>query len=143
MGKYLRTNYRLTGGLVDPDAIGGGAVSGSWLGGAGTRNAYGGFVVGSITVNNSILTISAYGALNEYFGNGMFTSGYKVLPIAWHVVKQGSAPYDVYLSLSFNNSAIPFIPYRLSLHTASQLDYATGVSISAKVIWCGFIVSTP
>ena len=142
MAKYLRTNYRLTGRLIDPDAIGGGAALGSWLSGAGTRDAFGGFVVGSITANNSILIMSAYGALNEYFGDGMFTSGYKILPIAWHAIKQGSAPYDVYLSLSFNNSAIPFIPYRASL-TVSQLDYATGVSVSAKVVWCGFIVSVP
>lgn len=142
MGRYLRTNYRLTGGLINIDGIGAGAAKGSWLGGNGTRDEYGGFVMGSVTGQNSIFTVSAYGAMSAYYGGGMFDSGYKIMPIAVYNIHQGSALQQVYATMSFNNSVFALIPVRLSI-TGTLLDVATGVSISAKIVWAGFVVSAP
>ena len=147
MSKYLRTNYRLTGGLLDPDGIGAGGAKGSWLGGAGTDNPYGGFIMGSMTAQNSIFTVSAYGAMSAYYGAGKFASGYKIMPIAVYNIHQGSALQQVYATMSFNNSVFALIPVRLSLTPGSaasaDLDVVTGASVSAKVVWAGFIVSSP
>lgn len=145
--KYLRTNYRLTGGVIDIDGIGAGANKGSWLGGTGTMNPHGGFVMGSMTGQNSIFIVSAYGAMSAYYGDGQFGSGYKIMPIAVYNIHQGSALQQVYATMSFNNSAFALIPVRLSLTpgsaTSADLNVVTGASVSAKVVWCGFVVSTP
>jgi len=101
MGSYLRTNYRITGKELDAEAIGGGVVQGSWGGGAGTRREYGGFIMGSFnsTVYSVIHPISAYGAMSEYFGDGMFDSGYKIFPFA---IWNGSIPIGGTASVGYH-----------------------------------------
>lgn len=145
--KYLRTNYRLTGGIIDIDAIGAGANKGSWLGGTGTKNPHGGFIMGSTTGQNSIFTVSAYGAMSEYYGSGQFGSGYKIMPVAVYNIHQGSTLQQVYVTMSINNSVFALIPVALSLTpgsaTSADLDVVTGASVSADIVWCGFVTSTP
>lgn len=149
MGSYLRTNYRITGGELDANALGGGLVQGSWGGGAGTRKQYGGFIMGSFasTMLTTTTPISAYGAMGSYYGDGLFGPGYKIFPFA---VLDGSVPVGGTAS----------VQYIYAASTDGSIFYVKGIKISqsgtAKAgavgfaseeavhfVWAGFIVSGP
>ena len=142
---YLRCNYRLTGKQIDIDAIGGGIALGSWGGGAGTNRAFGGFIMGSINANNSVITDSAYGAMSHYYGDGQFGSGYKVVPVAFQYLG-GSVDYKVYTTMSFDGSVFALIPYKIyDIGSAASIttSMSVGDSISVALVWAGWVVSAP
>jgi hypothetical protein len=141
---YLRTNYRLTGKELDITAIGGGIVEGSWGGGPGTDRAHGGFIMGSVNVQNSIYQQSAYGAMSAYFGSGIFDSGYKIWPVNV-VIKAGSVPLEVFPTGSITSvfALIPRLRYEIGSAGSIAWTYSIGDSYSMNLIWAGFIVSGP
>ncbi len=157
MGSYLRTNYRIGGRELDIDGIGGGAVEGSWGGGAGTRREYGGFIMGSF--NSAVLSvihpISAYGAMSEYYGDGLFDSGYKIFPM---VVRDASVPIGGTTSVAYfymatvTGSLFYVLGNKASAHLISAATQSGPVlgapsvfasNESAHFVWAGFIASGP
>ena len=153
----MRTNYRITGKELDVDAIGGGAVLGSWGGGAGTRREFGGFVMGSF--NSAVLSvihpISAYGAMSQYYGDGLFDSGYKIFPI---IIRNASVPADAITSVAYFYAAtmtgstfyvVGNKASSLMLSAATQSGPVMGAASvfasneSAHFVWAGFVVSGP
>ena len=153
----LRTNYRKTGGTVDIVAVGGGVAVGSWGGGAGTTLPYGGFIMGSF--NSAVLSIihpiSAYGAMSEYFGSGLYNSGYKLFPM---IVKNASVPSDAVASViyAYDWSLSASLFWVVGNKMSAYLISVTGLSgpvlgvpsvfasnESAHFVWAGWIVSSP
>lgn len=153
----MRTNYRISGREINADAIGGGAALGSWGGGAGTRREHGGFIMGSF--NSAALSIihpiSAYGAMSEYFGSGLFASGYKIFPFD---IRNASAPSDGVASVAYffdatvTGSLFYVIgnkasAYLISVGTLSGpvlgVPSLLASNESIHIVWAGFIVSTP
>lgn len=95
-GSYLRTNYRSTGGELDIIGIGGGILLASNAGGAGTKRAFGGFILVSLPVSASAImdasaavtanrsgcyTLSTYALLSLYYGTAEATVGCKAFPL--------------------------------------------------------------
>lgn len=154
MGSYLRTNYRITGRELDITALGEAVMQGSWgyaASGPGTRREHGGFIMGSMGGVASVNpTISAYGAMSEYYGDGLFGSGYKIFPIVAYPGDTGSLAV-IQWSISATaaaNSMIYFRTYRLSA-SASTFETAAGViktglsGSNVDFVWAGLIVSAP
>jgi hypothetical protein len=85
-GQYLRTNYRITGGLADAVTLGGaGFVTGSAVGGAGA--AIGPLVVGSWSgscstygAGTGVIALEAASVLASFFGCDQGVNGYKIFP---------------------------------------------------------------
>lgn len=144
MGSYLRTNYRITGRELDITALGEAVMKGSWgyVGsGPGTRREHGGLIMGSSSAYSVNPTISAYGAMSEYYGGGLFGSGYKIFPIAAHQHATGSA-FQLQWSISATAAADSNIYFQMWL--VSDSSTFTGLSGSSKeFMWVGLIVSGP
>lgn len=149
MGSYLRTNYRVTGAQLDAEALGGGVVQGSWGGGAGTRREYGGLIMGSFNsaVLSAVHPISAYGAMSEYYGGGLFDSGYKIFPFAifdGSVPVGGTASVQYIYGATITGSLFYVKGIKMSQSgtvKAGALGFASNES--AHFVWAGFIVSAP
>lgn len=157
MGSYLRTNYRITGREINADAIGGGAALGSWGGGAGTRREHGGFIMGSF--NSAVLSvihpISAYGAMSEYYGGGLFDSGYKIFPLMVRnasVPNGGTASVGYFFDATVTGSLFYVVGNKASAHLISAATQSGPVmgspsvlasNESVHIVWAGFIASSP
>lgn len=144
MGSYLRTNYRIGGRELDITALGAAVMDGSWgyaASGPGTRREHGGLIMGSTGAAASVNpTISAFGAMSQYYGSGLFDAGYKIFPILARqlgTATQGLIEWSI--SATANNSLIYFITYRVS--DVSTLTGASGSSLD--MFWVGLIVSGP
>lgn len=141
---YLRTNYRIGGRELDITALGEAVMQGSWGyagSGPGTRREHGGLIMGSMGGIGSVSpTISAYGAMSEYYGSGLFDSGYKIFPIAAFPIGTHSA-FVIQWSISATaaNSMVYFKTYLVS--DSSTLTGISGSNVN--FVWAGLIVSAP
>lgn len=150
MGSYLRTNYRITGKEIDPDAIGGGILNFEATSGV-SRRFHGGFIWGSFASNmttTGIIPISAYGAMQEYYGvtqvSNVWGSGYRVQPVAAWPNLTWPGTLSIWTkavpTLSHDSSIAYLVPYIASSGSVWALLES---SLTAGVKWFGFIVSTP
>ncbi len=86
---FLRTSYKITGGDIDTDVVGG--AYRNWIAQSAIfRNKYGGVMPFSFTSqwnSDGYIVVSAYGvmcqALGSTFVSGFVGSGYKWIPLAF------------------------------------------------------------
>lgn len=146
MGSYLRTNYRISGKELDINAIGGGIALASYVGSAGTRREYGGFIMGSISASvvGEGATITASEAMSMYYGSALFGNGYRIMPIVAHQVGTGTA-FIVHGSCDdAGDSNIYFSFIALTVDAASNPIPGPVVGgVEAHIVWAGFIISGP
>lgn len=155
-GQYLRTNYRVTGGLLDAVALGQGFIKGSWGAGAGIDNI-GPIIMGSWgpgnfpgTETSCVISIMGGSAVASFCGCDKCGdgSGYKVFPFfirskTRNPVMSVSAPV-LFASLSTCAGASQFFVWAGG-STVSVLGGCTSGDggPSAAFFWIGLVVSTP
>ena len=140
-GGYLRTNYTRTG-KNSANAIGGGFPKTSYAGGPGLNIPYGGFIMGSLSVNNvSFGSVCAHSALSAWYGGGVYDSGYYIRVIAVNVrflntsANLASGAGRIYASHTTTGSAVMFY--------GAGSAAAASSTISCTLEWTGFITSVP
>lgn len=147
VGGYLRTNFRRGGG-IPITALGGGHNIGSWAGGAGTTKLYGGMIWGSTSGCASVCNISAYDAMQSFYGDGVFDSGYRFMCLGVHqrrnTPQSEKAAGVVWQSWSGSITELYFPEQAIS--AASTADAAVaiyGTTVSYAITYYGFITSSP
>ena len=166
-GQYLRTNYRITGGLQDITGIGGGFGTAAAQGGAGAmpRNgfiyitSYCTSIGGSTNSTENWLVDSTAGILSWYYTSLSPGAGYKFLPLDWHIrsisdTKIGSLGQSynpgvwkvpIFASMSLSGSVFALLFGRPSspANTGSYACIASYSGSEIKMDLWGFIVSGP
>lgn len=139
-GGYLRTNYRRTGGDLDPTAIGAGILKGSAAGGSNLEGLYwGGFVANSMSaVNTNFQMAPLTDIIYSYWGGG-YDSGYRIMPIAIQIRYQSGSLVCNNAWFSISDSTDSTI--NVILGNTSMTGLAS--SFSAAIILFGFICSAP
>jgi hypothetical protein len=166
-GGFLRTNFRRTG-QQPITAIGGIYPFTSYAGvqgigtGTGTNMPFGGLIMGSVNLTSgdasalgyyagasNLMVISAYGAMSGWFGAGAYTSGYRILPVAFIPrimagITNASSPSGA--------GGGPFIWASMSVPGDSTFGVLVAASTLSAVPacyslvdfrWVGFICSSP
>ena len=142
MGGYLRTNFKRTG-QTSLYAMAGGFPFTSYDGGAGLNRPYQGFIMGSLTASESLIGVSAYGAMSAWFGGGFYDSGYQIVPGGFQVrVNTASTPapgsgQGPYMFPSISGSIFFVFVAGSTTSSPATATYTTAFS------WWGFISSSP
>lgn len=167
---FLRTNYRITGRELDPDAIGDGIILASIGGGAGAAGKrYGGFIMFSgafstlaseastVTGATGYVALSTVSILASFYGcdDPNLDSGYKFLPLMiWCQSISGLTPsdsIDIRPYIMKNSGSVALIRVvRRSSVVMDATQSAFGLngwylsdSESISLVIMGFIVSGP
>jgi hypothetical protein len=170
-GGFLRTNFRRTG-QQQITAIGGGIPQTSWVGigilgqsGQRLRQPYGGFIMGSVANNGNItggttygyslstanisvvVAISAYGAMSAWYGDGVYNSGYVIMPFAITPKNLNSSnvwgiawTYSTMVSTAGITQIFGPSIFILQPFTSALLASA---SACCNCIWAGWVISSP
>lgn len=138
---YLRTNYRLTGGQLDIDAIGGGIPAASIFGGAGTLDRHGGLIMGSFASEvDTYFDQSAFGAMSDWYGSvfaTMLDSGHRIMPMGAQVRLLITSVTN---QLLLTGSVAGDSRFRVYIGNSGSLPTSTS---SLGLVWWGLIISTP
>jgi hypothetical protein len=174
-GRVLRTNYRRTGAM-NITAIGGAVPKSSYggvgalLGGPGTNQPYGGFMVfsycGSFEAKEATAHMaetsgpagcsnawveSTHAAMSAFYGEGMFGDGYVFMPVGMDLLaysnvslKGGQNSFPGFRMVNVHTSDSYFVVSAVIMGTsAAQASayFCSEADFQARV-W-GFIISAP
>ena len=157
-GKILRTNYRRTGGIAGITELGFGiagtgtaasmsqvfnpAISG--LGG----NTAGGLIFvacSTSTIASGIITLSAFGVFSQFYGSGVFDSGYAIVPVAINPISfSGLGAESTFLvagSLRASASLAYFTPWAMASASGAATALPAGATCEFQLL--AVVVSGP
>ena len=170
-GKYLRTNYRRTGGQLDIVAVGAHMLSTCMFGDSVGHNypnagfmvfsvsgsIQGAEVTGGMIDGGSLVGVSeawidsTYGLMSRYYGDGQFDSGYKFMPVGFRFLSfsdVGMADHDASIPIA-NMVGVSYLSQSLLLVSLAIQLAASGLSVCLRgtaefkaAVW-GFIISSP
>ena len=159
-GQFLRTNYRRTGREINIDTLGKAFLLASGHGGAGTLKPGGGIIYTSMSGSfadagaslSNCFAWSTIELLQSYYGDGIYGSGYRFLPVIVQIQSYSDTSAGVGAG-GASNAISRF--HCINIGTSDSVFWFSGVQVSAtptvsamgsadaRIIVFGFIVSGP
>lgn len=163
----LKTNYRVPGAQLEIKALGGGMPLASAWGGAGQYMPYGGWMylswvgtiqdaTGGVAANQSYaVVISTFGALSKFYGSGLYSAGFKFIPVNARVLsltdtafsagaRPSVLPQVITCFASGSYALVKILGYSVSAATgAAWLGTLATIAGECRIDVWGFIASGP